>query len=238
MRNVEAKARALSWEAFRARACALAGGPPEELLQQDTYFTVAEGYLKLRVSSAGAELIRYRRGRLVGDEPATSEYVRVPVAEPGPLREALVETLGVVGIVSKRRWVFHVGRSRIHLDEVENLGRFLEVEVILDPDEDARCGEAELLALLESLAVPLEDHIVGSYLDILLESHSPEAAFRGGRRVPQQTPAEEWVECTAWRASLTPLQRLCCEGVISHQAMAPVRELLETIGNFPEENDG
>jgi predicted adenylyl cyclase CyaB len=231
MRNVEVKARARGWEPLWERAHALAGELPEELLQQDTYFAVAEGYLKLRVSSAGAELIRYRRSRLSGDEPATSEYVRVPVAEPGPLREALAEALGVVGIVSKRRWVFHVGRSRIHLDEVENLGCFLEVEVVLDPDEDARCGETELVALLESLAVPLEERIAGSYLDLLRESYSPEEVLRGGRRVRTKTPADQWAKLTTRRGNLTPLQRLCDEGFLLHQAMAPLRELLETIGS-------
>ena len=61
-RNIEIKARIPSIEALLPRACALAGTEPQLIEQDDSFFAVAHGRLKLRVFADGSgELIHYQR---------------------------------------------------------------------------------------------------------------------------------------------------------------------------------
>ncbi|MBK7190771.1 MAG: class IV adenylate cyclase [bacterium] len=100
------------------------------------------GRLKLRAFAEGhGELIYYRRADAVG--PKESFYTIAPVEDPDALRRALTLALGAVGRVRKRRTLYLVGRTRVHLDRVEGLGEFLELEVVLLDDETAEVGEAE-----------------------------------------------------------------------------------------------
>jgi adenylate cyclase class IV len=129
-RNIEIKARVVSVEALLAQARALADGEPETIDQDDTFFAVAMGRLKLReIADGSAELIHYHRAD--GPEARPSDYVRVPVADAAALREALARGCGVLGRVRKRRLLLRLGPTRLHLDRVEGLGDFVELEVVL-----------------------------------------------------------------------------------------------------------
>jgi hypothetical protein len=70
-------------------------------------------------------------------------YVRVPLADGDACREALGRALGLQGRVRKRRSVVMVGRTRVHLDAVEGLGDFMELEVVLRDGEPDADGAAE-----------------------------------------------------------------------------------------------
>jgi adenylate cyclase class IV len=129
-RNIEIKADVRDLAAIAARAAAIADEGPSEILQDDTFFACPAGRLKLRsFSEREGELIFYQRVDQRG--PKESFYIRTPVSEPASLRQALSLAYGEVGRVRKRRTLFIVGRTRIHLDEVERLGSFLELEVVL-----------------------------------------------------------------------------------------------------------
>jgi predicted adenylyl cyclase CyaB len=71
------------------------------------------------------------------------------------------------GIVRKRRLLYLVGRTRIHLDEVEGLGAFLELEVMLDDAQAEEEGEAIARRLLADLGVRDEDRVAAAYIDLL-----------------------------------------------------------------------
>ena len=83
------------------------------------------------------------------------------------LLEALSSVLSVRGIVAKRREVFLIGRTRVHLDRVENLGCFVELEVVLAPGEPVYEGHREAHNLLRSLEVPERALVAGAYIDLL-----------------------------------------------------------------------
>jgi predicted adenylyl cyclase CyaB len=165
-RNVEIKARIASVEALLPAARALADAPPEHIKQDDTFFVCAQGRLKLRDFGDGrGELIHYHRPDTEG--PKLSDYVRVPTTDPAALREALRRGLGILGRVRKRRQVLRVGATRVHLDQVEGLGDFVELEVVLRDDQTEADGAAVAHTLLARLGIAPQQLVRGAYLDLL-----------------------------------------------------------------------
>ena len=75
---------------------------------------------------------------------------------------------GQVGRVRKYRTLFLVGRTRVHLDRVEDLGHFLELEVMLVDDESPEAGIREASDLMDRLGIQPSQLIEGAYLDLLL----------------------------------------------------------------------
>jgi adenylate cyclase class IV len=165
-RNVEIKARIASVEALLPAARALADAPPEHIKQDDTFFVCAQGRLKLRDFGDGrGELIHYHRPDTEG--PKLSDYVRVPTTDPAALREALTRAFGILGRVRKRRQVLLIGATRVHLDQVECLGDFAELEVVLRDDQTEADGAAVAHALLARLGIAPQQLVRGAYLDLL-----------------------------------------------------------------------
>jgi adenylate cyclase class IV len=135
-RNIEIKARIASVAVLRARAAALADSGPTQILQDDTFFNCTSGRLKLRsFANNTGELIFYRRA----DEPGPKEsfYVRTPTTDPDTLRETLALAYGTLGRVRKNRTLFLAGRTRIHLDVVENLGDLKSYSTMVNPSTPA-----------------------------------------------------------------------------------------------------
>ena len=167
-RNVEVKIRVDDLEAIRSRALALGAEDRGTLHQIDTYFgtpAASGARLKLREHRPGrSELIAYRRPDTTGLR--TSDFHLVPVNDPTPLREALTHALGVVRRVAKTRHLLLLGRTRIHLDRVEGLGDFLELEVVLADRDEVTGGEQEAERLLAQLALGDRPRIPGSYVDL------------------------------------------------------------------------
>ena len=165
-RNVEIKARIESVDTLLPRVKAIADSGPTEIFQDDTFFSCPNGRLKLRAFSESAgELIFYQRPDVAG--PKESFYVISPTASPDTLREALSLAYGVSGRVRKHRTLFLAGRTRIHLDRVDGLGHFLELEVVLSEGESAETGMGIARELLATLGISPQQLIEGAYIDLL-----------------------------------------------------------------------
>jgi predicted adenylyl cyclase CyaB len=165
-RNVEIKARIESVEALAPRVAALADQGPIEIEQDDTFFVCERGRIKLRAfSAAEGQLIFYRRANQAG--PKESRFVVSPTAAPDSLRDALTLAYGRAGRVRKHRTLYLVGRTRVHLDRVESLGHFLELEVVLAEGESPDAGVKEARALMTALGLADEQLIEGAYVDLL-----------------------------------------------------------------------
>jgi predicted adenylyl cyclase CyaB len=165
-RNIEIKARIESADAWVPKIAPLAGAGPIDIAQDDTFFRCDTARLKLRAFSGGTgELIYYRRADEYG--PKESFYLRSPTPSPDSLRECLTLAYGQVGRVRKHRKLFLLGRTRVHLDEVEGLGHFLELEVVLADDEPAEVGVREARELMESLDIKPHQLIDAAYVDLL-----------------------------------------------------------------------
>ncbi len=165
--NIEIKARASDFQAQADIAATLADGPFRDLEQTDTFFNVPDGRrLKLREFGDGSgELIQYRRDDVAG--PKSSSYVISPVPEPGSLRLALAEALGVRAVVRKQRRVWLTGRTRLHFDRVEGLGEFIELEVVLDQTLDGAAGRSIAQHLMSRLGIEPDHLVSGAYVDLL-----------------------------------------------------------------------
>ena len=165
--NVEIKARIASVDALLPLARSLGDDEHPQLIHQDdTFFAVPHGRLKLRVFGDGSgELIHYLRTDVLG--PKRSDYVLAPVPEPESLREALTRACGLLGRVRKARILVLVGPTRIHLDRVDGLGDFLELEVTLAAGQSEAEGTAIAHALMARLGVQPDHLVQGAYLDLL-----------------------------------------------------------------------
>ena len=165
-RNVEIKARIAGVAALERLAAPLADAGPVILAQDDTFFACPNGRLKLRDQfSAGAELIFYQRADYSG--PKESFYVRAPVPDPDAMRTLLERAHGQIGRVRKRRVLYLVGRTRIHLDVVEGLGEFMELEVVLRDGESAADGVVEARRIMAALGIGPQQLVEGAYVDLL-----------------------------------------------------------------------
>jgi homotetrameric cytidine deaminase len=141
------------------------------LEQRDTYFAARRGRLKLRQDGAGgAELIGYRRAD--DAEPSESRFVIVPITAVSELIEALDATLGTVLVVAKRRRLFLWEGVRIHLDDVEGLGSFIEFEAVLPDAGDLATAHAKVARLRSELGIADDDLVGVGYADLLMDAPS------------------------------------------------------------------
>jgi predicted adenylyl cyclase CyaB len=184
-RNVEIKARIASVEAMAPRVAALADRGPVEIKQDDTFFVCERGRLKLRaLSPTEGQLIFYRRANQAG--PKESRFVISPTASPDSLRDALTLAYGSAGRVRKHRTLYLVGRTRVHLDRVESLGHFLELEVVLAEGESPDAGVKEARALMTALGLADNQLIDGAY--VALPWPGAPSSASGSTRSPATEP--------------------------------------------------
>jgi homotetrameric cytidine deaminase len=196
MRNIELKARDPSPALTLERALALGAEDKGEIRQRDTYFSGARGRLKLREQEAGGaplwdELIEYSRAD--STDARTSTYHRVPVADAPTLREALDAAYGTLVTITKRRRLLLWEGVRIHLDEVDGLGSYLEFEAEVEEGSDLSAEHEKVERLRAQLEVKQADLVARSYSDLLLatggDSRSAEELLAAAEAVMREAYA-------------------------------------------------
>lgn len=165
-RNIEIKARIQGVDQLKHLVQRICDTQPVDMLQDDTFFSCATGRLKLRVFPDGTGvLIFYQRADDKG--PKQSFFTTAPTQTPDALRETLTLAYGQSGRVKKQRTVFTTGRTRIHLDRVEGLGDFMELEVMLAEEEAIETGVQEAYATMAKLGVQESQLVEAAYVDLL-----------------------------------------------------------------------
>ena len=167
--NIEIKAHVRDLAGLRSRAEAVSDTPVQVIPQEDTFFHTPKGRLKLRQLQPDlAQLVYYERPDQ--DGPKRSSYHIFETRDPAGLKTALSLALGVRGVVRKTRYLYLAGQTRIHLDDVEGLGQFMELEVVLGDGQSDADGQSIAEDLMARLGIQPEDLLEGAYMDLLEKS--------------------------------------------------------------------
>ena len=168
MRNLEAKFRLDDSRKARDRAVVVGYRQRSVLRQRDTFFRCARGKLKLREEDGRAMLIHY--GRHSADALQLSTYEIVEIADPENTRAMLAAALGVIAEVRKERALLMRANVRLHLDRVEELGEFGEIEAVIPEGSDPECSRAAVDELLAALQISRDTLIDVSYFELAAQA--------------------------------------------------------------------
>lgn len=166
MKNLELKVH-LDQETLSNLRAQLSPYYSETLIQTDTYFVTKQGRLKLREeNNKNAYLIRYQRPDL--EEAKESSYLFYPIMDVNLFLSVLGDSLKEELKVKKQRALyFPKSHIRVHLDDVENLGHFLEIEIILSKDVPLTIAEIEMQELQDWLQLSDLSKINCGYRELL-----------------------------------------------------------------------
>jgi adenylate cyclase, class 2 len=135
--------------------------------QIDTYFNVQYGRLKLREGNIENNLIFYERANQAG--PKNSHFQLIKVEDAAGLKEVLTKSVGVKVIVKKKREIYYIENVKFHLDEVPELGSFVEIEagnILADLTQTQLNEQCDFY--INELRIREEDLVEVSYSDMLL----------------------------------------------------------------------
>jgi adenylate cyclase, class 2 len=166
--NIEIKARCENASAIRNYL--LANGAEYKGLdaQTDTYFKTLAGRLKLREGNIENNLIFYDRPDQQG--PKSSHFHLLKIEDPAKLKEILAAALGILTIVKKKREIYYIQNVKFHIDNVDQLGSFVEIEagnILADRDESelkAQCDH-----YVRAFGINESDMVSNSYSDLLID---------------------------------------------------------------------
>ena len=165
--NIEIKARCNGQEAIRKMLLEAGAEFRGTDHQRDTYFRVSSGRLKLREGNIENQLIHYRRENQEG--PKQADVLLYPSLPGSPLKEVLTAALGILVVVDKIREIYTIGNVKFHIDQVDGLGHFMEIEAI---DREGTIGREKLHGqchrYLTLFGIREEDLVACSYSDLLL----------------------------------------------------------------------
>lgn len=133
--------------------------------QIDTYFQVESGRLKLREGNIENALIFYERDDQAG--PKKSRVTMSPCEPNSNLKAVLSAAIGIKTVVDKRRSIYFIDNVKFHVDEVQGLGNFVEIEAI---DLQGESTEMQLLEqcqyYMDLLNIHAKDLLTDSYSDM------------------------------------------------------------------------
>ena len=165
MKNLEFKAKCDSLDALRGRLVDLQAEHRHTMKQLDTYFNVPQGRLKLReINTDEAELIYYQRSDRA--ESRYSNYQLCDISEPIAFKQIATMAWGVKAVVEKQRELWMFGDTRIHLDEVRDLGQFVELETVIRDQTESE-AQVEHQLVKDALGIKEEDLASVSYSDMV-----------------------------------------------------------------------
>jgi adenylate cyclase class IV len=164
MQNIEFKAELRDLEIARVQCRALGAKRVGVLRQRDTYYRLTSGRLKRRETEGEpTEWIFYHRA----DRPQTRMSHYMIYSEQQALERFGRNPLPVYVVVEKSRELWLHRNVRIHLDEVDRLGRFIEFEAVVDKQHDVQQCHDRVAELREAFSPVLGEMMAGSYADLL-----------------------------------------------------------------------
>lgn len=165
--NIEFKAKIDDYRSVYQSVCQLTKTTPTILMQEDIFYRIRFGRLKLRsICNKKYELIFYRRPDKTG--PKCSKYIRIRLNNKSFVDSILAKIFGRLVVIKKQRDLFLRNNVRFHLDSVDGLGSFLEIEYILSPSESYEIALDFVNQLIYKLQIPKKALIDCSYAELML----------------------------------------------------------------------
>ena len=165
LKNIEIKARIHDFIRVKELVEELCPIPIQIEKQKDTFFTTNSGRLKLRETANESAIMYYNRPNSF--KPKLSDIDLSFVENPNTLKSVLAKSNGICGIVIKKRSLYKYGQTRIHLDDVIGLGKFIELEVVLKENQSVKDGKTIAYNLMEKLDIQQTDLIDVAYIDLI-----------------------------------------------------------------------
>jgi len=170
--NIEIKARVNDVMILENIIRTITKAGPIILRQEDIFFNVSHGRLKLRIFSPDkGELIFYDRPNIIG--PKQSAYCKSETNDPQGLKDVLLKALGMKGIVRKIRKLYIHEQTRIHIDDVEGLGHFVELEVMQQENQSKEDGIVIAENIMRHLHIEKQDLVDVAYIDLMDSIEQP-----------------------------------------------------------------
>jgi adenylate cyclase class IV len=164
VRNIESKFRCSDHDAVAARAIAAGARDEGFIRQRDQFYGVSRGRLKLRtLDDARSDLIAYDRED--NPEARVSDYALYPSDDARALDEVLGRALQRTSLLEKTRHLLIHGMTRIHLDDVDGVGRFVELETVVE-NQSGAAAEAEHHHVVQLLGLADVERIAVAYVDL------------------------------------------------------------------------
>ncbi|KAK0394477.1 hypothetical protein QR680_000761 [Steinernema hermaphroditum] len=173
VKSITMKARVADLGAMSETIFTLTDSQGESAAQEDIYFNVANGHMKLRInhpSNHYGTLIHYKNNYRSGINISEARVTTIDDVEP--IRNTLGTALGILGITEKERRVYVKDNVRINLDEVDKLGLYVYIEVFTNA-QDVSAPMKSIMDIQKQLGIPDKDVIAQSYIDMLLEVEKP-----------------------------------------------------------------
>ena len=165
LKNIEIKAKINDYKKVKKLVEDLCPTPIRAEQQEDTFFNTPKGRLKLRESDNKSEIIYYDRPNSFN--PKQSDIAISFTDSPGTLKSVLSKSIGIRGIVNKKRVLYQYEQTRIHLDVVKGLGKFIELEVVLNNNQSVQDGEKIAYELMNKFNIENSNLIDVSYIDLI-----------------------------------------------------------------------
>lgn len=166
--NIEIKARCTEPEKIRKLLIGRGADFKGVDNQTDTYYKVPKGRLKLRQGNIENSLIFYKRPDQAG--PKQADVRLFMLDKESALSEVMSSALEVLVLVKKKREIYLLENVKFHIDEVDSLGSFVEIEAI---DAQGRIGTEKLTQqcaeYVQLLGITKDKLVSNSYSDMLLE---------------------------------------------------------------------
>jgi len=168
MTNIELKAKCHDLVAAEKLAKELGASFEWRNLQTDTYYVAAKGRLKFREHENGStELISYNREDI--DSSKRSDYFVYKTLNAEDLKRVLDFALTKKIVVEKTRTLYLWENVRIHLDNVNHLGTFIEFEAIVNDETNVASAQRKIAKLIKTFNISPTDIVATGYAELLLE---------------------------------------------------------------------
>ena len=142
--------------------------------QIDTYFRVPNGRLKLREGNIENALIHYNRANQSGPKQSDVTLLKSP-NEIATLKKILIDSVGILAVVDKKREIYFIENVKFHLDNVVGLGNFVEIEAINSENVDNTEGvlspevlHAQCRFYMSLFDIQESDLLTNSYSDMVM----------------------------------------------------------------------